>query len=157
MVEDKVVVKRKDQVNIHHHFSTMQSSESETLRMVYDNATEDLVVKRISDSEYEIQCVPVLGHDLNLHDRIVRNAGETKVISVSGQTGFRVALEEGNLLSASIFYLELGELTRGVFIEPISHELICLSVDKNKASKLANLLQDMEKRDIIVDFETVNS
>lgn len=152
-----MVINRKEQVIIHHHFSAIQSHESSVLRVVNDMSSEELVVRQIGDNEYEIQCVPVLGHDLNLYDRIACKSDEIELVRASGQVGFRVALEEGNLLSTSIFYTELGELTRGVFVEPISDLLTCLSVEKNKARKLANLLEDMEKRHVIVDFETVNS
>ncbi|MGW9159411.1 DUF4265 domain-containing protein [Microbacterium sp. NPDC055665] len=119
-----------------------------------DVTTEQLWARRISESRFEICCIPFFAYDIALGDVVEVDASLTvqRVVEHSGRYVFRVHLKNSTSSGAPDVARPIEAL--GGLVEWSSPILFAIDADEYvMAQEIANLLQQMEARGVLV-FET---
>ncbi|NJI60151.1 DUF4265 domain-containing protein [Microbacterium oxydans] len=119
-----------------------------------DVITEQLWARKVSESTFEICCIPFFAYDISLGDVVEVDASfEVKrVVERSGRYVFRVHVKD-SISSVAADVVRSIE-AQGGLVEWSSPRLFAVDADNSiKAQEIANLLQQMEEQGLLV-YET---
>lgn len=119
-----------------------------------DVITEQLWARKVSESTFEICCIPFFAYDISLGDVVEVDASfEVKrVVERSGRYVFRVHVKD-SISSVAADVVRSIE-AQGGLVEWSSPRLFAVDADNSiKAQEIASLLQQMEEQGLLV-YET---